>query len=314
MTQHDAEQMPVTHREWVEIVARIRFGTVKIAGKNYTALRIKAVAGRVASYADSDGTRVRPGVARVAVDLETEYRTVRDVIAYLRRLGLLQIVRAGGGSKATEYRLTLPTDLLDRDDLTVWSPREQAEAIDRIRSAHRGGPRKPPNGPRGKSTQGPQDAASTGTDAATQGPEDSTLPVDNSATLRPEDPTSAFGDPSDAASSGACVRSDAASSGAPTLRPQDPTTYQDQDTTPTDQMAGVTATVTVARTTGPTTNPDPPPLPTRCEHGLPAGPRGDGRPACALCRVAEDRPATRTGTPDTGRLADVIPLNTRRAS
>ncbi|WIM97828.1 hypothetical protein ACTOB_001382 [Actinoplanes oblitus] len=111
---------------------------MKIAGKSYTALRIKAVAERVASFADADGTRVRPGIARIAVDLETDYRTVRDVLSYLRRLGLVKVVRAGGGTKATEYRLTLPVDLLDRDDIEVWSPAKQALEIRRAQERHRG--------------------------------------------------------------------------------------------------------------------------------------------------------------------------------
>jgi hypothetical protein len=309
VTQQDAEQMPASHREWVELVARIRFGTVKIAGKNYTALRIKAVAGRVASYADSDGTRVRPGVARVAADLETEYRTVRDVIAYLRRLGLLQIVRAGGGTKATEYRLTLPTDLLDRDDIEVWSPSRQAIEIDRIRTAHRGGPRKPPRGPRGKPMVSPEDAASDESGAATQGPEDSPSPVDNSVTLRPEDPTSPSGGPTNGESSGTCVHGDGESSGAHMVSPQDPTTYQDQDTTPTDQCDGdVTATVTTPGAPDPTTNPEPP-RPERCEHGLEGGHRRDGQLACPICRRLN-----RTATAEPGRLAAVISLNARRTA
>ncbi|WP_317794075.1 hypothetical protein [Actinoplanes sichuanensis] len=85
--------IPVTVREWTDILARIRFGTVTIAGKTYSAARIKLVAHRLATYADHDGTRIHPGIARLAVDLEIEYRTVRDTLTLLRRLGLLQLVR-----------------------------------------------------------------------------------------------------------------------------------------------------------------------------------------------------------------------------
>src|SRR4051812_7300089 len=69
-TESADERLAVSHRQWTEILGRCRFGIVKIAGKSYTALRIKAVAQRIAGYADADGSRVRPGIARVAGDLE----------------------------------------------------------------------------------------------------------------------------------------------------------------------------------------------------------------------------------------------------
>jgi hypothetical protein len=55
----------------------------------------------------------------------------------------------------------------------------------------------------------------------------------------------------------------------------------------------------------------PPLRPARCPHGFAPKARPDGRPACALCRVAEDRPAT--ALPD-GHMADVIPLRAWEAS
>jgi len=328
-TESPPEQLPVTHRQWTEILGRCRFGTVKIAGKNYTAFRIKAVAERVAGYADADGSRVRPGIARIAVDLETEYRTVRDVLSLLRRVGMLKVVRAGGGTNATEYQLTLPVDLLERDDLEVWSPAKQAVEIERVRSAHRGGPRKPPRGPKGNLTQGPEDAASDADSDATQGPQDAasdvdypqtqgpqdpTSPVDNFSTQGPQDLASATVNPGDAGSSGTCSRSDAGSSGTATQGPQDPTTTQDQDTTTTTHSGqALLATVTVSRETGSATNPDSSARPERCEHGLPAGLRANGEPLCALCRVAARRPAA-PALPADAPLADVIPFPSRRAS
>ena len=50
--QHAAELMPATVREWTDILARVRFGKVKVAGKTLTGATIKGVAARLASYAD----------------------------------------------------------------------------------------------------------------------------------------------------------------------------------------------------------------------------------------------------------------------
>ncbi|GGN93894.1 hypothetical protein GCM10010112_82670 [Actinoplanes lobatus] len=260
------EQIPVTVREWTDILARIRFGTVKAFGKTYSAARIKLVAYRLANYADSDGTRIRPGIARLAVDLEIEYRTARDVIALLRRLGLIHLEAAGAGrGRADEYRLTLPTDLLDRDDLDVWTPTQHTHHTRQLSDRHRGRtthPRTP--------IHGPQDGAATDTA------------------------------PPPARSSRTTETRDARSSRTPAHGPQDLATYQDLDTTPTDQppLAPRTA-VTVTRATTPTV-PDRSP---RCHHGLTAGRRRDGRPACALCRrIAHDTarmpPAELTMTPE----------------
>jgi hypothetical protein len=252
------ELIAVTVREWTDILARIRFGTVTVAGKTYSAARIKLVAHRLANYADTDGTRIHPGIARLAVDLEIEYRTVRDTLALLRRLGLLQLVRpAAGRGRADEYRLTLPTDLLDRDDLDVWTPTHHAQQTQKIRDSHRGTPR---TRPASHCTRGPQATAPTLT--ATDTPS-------------PQDPAPTPEPPIGAASTRTTKTGSARSSRTVTQGPQAPTTYQDHNTTPTDQPT--------AKVCGPVTLPRA----TRCVHGLTADRRTDGRPACALCRVAE---------------------------
>lgn len=128
-------------REWTDILVRIRFGTVKYAGRNVTGARIKAVAGRLADYADSNGSRVRPGLSRLAVDLEMDYRTVKASVAILRGLGLLKLVRSGRkAGHADEYRLAIPVDLLEH--VEVWSPAKQTLEVDRVRDANRGKYRK----------------------------------------------------------------------------------------------------------------------------------------------------------------------------
>lgn len=283
MTQQDADRMPANFREWTEILARIRFGTISVSGKTYRGAVVKAVAGRLACYADSDGTRVRPGIVRVAVDLEVTYRTARDIVAYLRGIGLLHMTRAGGRLRADEYRLSLPTDLLDRDDLEVWSPSRQKREIETAQEAHRGS-RKPPGG------------------GGVHAPVDSAIhtpvhaPVDSAIAPDPAPIAESRGTPKTAI---------AESRGTPLLSPGGHATDQDRYTTTTDQYENeVVEPLTVPRATQPT-NPESPPLPKRCEHGLPGGRRTDGQLACPICRRTE-----RTTTAPAGeRLASVIQLH-----
>jgi hypothetical protein len=299
-----ADRMPATFREWVEVIARTQFGTVRLCGKNHASSRIKLVAGRLANYADSDGTRVRPGIARLAVDVNIDYRAARAIVAYLRDVGLLQLVRVGGRNGTDEYRLSLPVDLLERDDFEVWSPSRHRLEIERLSESHRRLPRTPPRGPgtnRSPLPEGavmeeesplPEGAVKEPNEAASQGPE--------GAVEHPDD------DPI-TAPSGTSKSPITAPSGTASLLPQGPATDQDRNTRATDQPDGdVEAAVTGPRATAPATNPDSSPRPQRCAHGLPGRLRSDGRPACALCRVAEDRPAT--------HLAPVIQLHAREAS
>lgn len=126
-----------TVREWTDLLARIRFGTVRVSGKNITSSRIKAVAYRLANYADSDGSRVRPGLARLAVDLEISYDTAGRAVQHLASLGLLRLVRPGTRpGHADVYQLAIPADLLDRVD--VLQPTQHQTEIDRTRAEARG--------------------------------------------------------------------------------------------------------------------------------------------------------------------------------
>lgn len=105
------ELMPARRYEWERIVRRI------VMPKPY-----KLLALALATYADPDGSRIRPG-AEVLADVtgDTE-RNVRRLLAALRnRFGLLEIVSRGGGrggrGKASEYRLTIPVDLMERVEM-----------------------------------------------------------------------------------------------------------------------------------------------------------------------------------------------------
>jgi hypothetical protein len=281
------ELIAVTVREWTDILARIRFGKVTIAGKTYSAARIKLVAHRLATYADHDGTRIHPGIARLAVDLEIEYRTVRDTLTHLRRLGLLQLVRpAAGHRRADEYRLTLPADLLDRDDLDVWTPTHHTQQTQRVRDAHRGTPRTRPT----TCTPSPRTPAPIASGNAAPGP---------------QDPAPAPQPPGGARSTATPRTSGAGSSRTVAQGPQAPTTYQDHHTTPTDHIQDVTVTLTPA--------PAPRPSNPRCGHGLTTARRPDGQPACALCRV-DARRLRQTATTEVARVATDMGVSRKRCN
>lgn len=96
--------------EWERIIRRVQLGRTT-----------KFVALTLATYADADGSRVRPGEARLAAVTELTERAVRNSLKTLRELGLIERVYKGGRhgtyGVATVYRLTIPTNLLDRVEL-----------------------------------------------------------------------------------------------------------------------------------------------------------------------------------------------------
>lgn len=109
--------------EWVRVLDGIDF-TASAAVKSMPTKKrpanrtIKLVAYRLAWWADADGRNVCPSVARIAVVCELDYTTVKACLRVLREVGLLVRVtrgggRAGRGSDATLYRLTVPADLLE---------------------------------------------------------------------------------------------------------------------------------------------------------------------------------------------------------
>jgi DNA-binding transcriptional ArsR family regulator len=92
---------------WNAVVRRARIGRER-----------KAAALVVSSYANADGTGIHCGVARLAVDLEVSYSTARRCLAWLREVGLIEVVRAGNRQRknlADEYRLILGPDVLETD-------------------------------------------------------------------------------------------------------------------------------------------------------------------------------------------------------
>ncbi|MPZ66193.1 MAG: hypothetical protein GEU83_11990 [Pseudonocardiaceae bacterium] len=105
--------------EWERIVRRI-----------VLPLPVKCLALVLATYADPDGSRVRPGVPVLADVTGQSQRTINRQLSSLRRMQLIEMTRRGGGrgakGKASEYQLTIPADLLDTR--TLLSPGERLDS------------------------------------------------------------------------------------------------------------------------------------------------------------------------------------------
>lgn len=65
----------------------------------------------MASYADADGTSVRPGAPLLMVAASIRETALTAGISWLRDHGWIELVREGRGSVAAEYRLTIPPDV-----------------------------------------------------------------------------------------------------------------------------------------------------------------------------------------------------------
>lgn len=111
--------------EWERLIRQCRLGFFE--GKTKDPRRwvshasVQHVALMLATFADMDGTRIKPSVAMVARVCEMDERTVRTCIHRLRGLELLTQVRparspgrGGGEGKPAVYRMSVPADLLKR--------------------------------------------------------------------------------------------------------------------------------------------------------------------------------------------------------
>lgn len=125
------ELEPIGRYEWERLVRRARLPKP-----------LKLLALVLATYADPDGSRVRPGnpvLAWVTCDSERNVRRLMRVL--VSELGLLQQVARGGGrggkGRASVYRLTIPADLLDR--LELLSPDESLPVSEDIQMSGQSG-------------------------------------------------------------------------------------------------------------------------------------------------------------------------------
>jgi hypothetical protein len=102
--KHGSELVPAMLGEWNQIIRRARLSR-----------GLKTSCFVLSSYANSDGTSVYCGVARLAVGAQCDYRTAQRHLKWLRDEGMIQLVRKGSRSgRADEYRLTLHAGIIDR--------------------------------------------------------------------------------------------------------------------------------------------------------------------------------------------------------
>lgn len=331
----DRELRPVGRYEWEQIIRRARLGPV-ITGSGRTGKNGRATRGGMsgttftgialgwASYGNDKGREIYPGDATVAIDLETTIAAVRQVRQALVRLGLMEMIRRRHGNRGDEYRLTIPTDLLDA--LEVLTPAQHKLAANRLREAARGKPR--------ESSDGPSDSPDPGTpvdhpdDDSGTPPDHPETDTDRSVGTPPDHPDAA--ENADPGYSGGPPETDSGYSGGTRLgTPVAPHTDHDRTTTATDHSdRDLRTAVTPSRASDADDNPDsaieettgpPPPTPDRPTGGrrsrcadhpaLSAGNRPDGRPACPLCR----RGAPPSAPPGDGD-ATVIPFPTPRTA
>lgn len=266
---------------WLNIVRRVRFNGVApgVAGRI-----VKAVALDLASYADYEtGGRVRPGLARIAVDCEIDYRTARSAFAAIRNLGLLRLVRgARRRGHSDEYQLCLPADLLDR--IEVLTPADMDLAIERIRGANRH--KEPAPKPGGGPGTGVGDTRTSGPVQASPAP---VQPVDNPPVRVPPTPvqpaateprTGVAGTPNDA-STGVALFQYGCRSAPPPRQSTETSLLTEPD------IADLRTAVTASRASPPPEDqissdvgdePAPADAPGPCDHGVPPGLR------CPACR------------------------------
>ncbi|WP_426502915.1 helix-turn-helix domain-containing protein [Dactylosporangium sp. McL0621] len=246
----------ITLRQWLDVVRRARLGRTP-----------KAVALMLATYADNDGRRVFPGVARLAVDCELTYNVIQTALQRLRQAGLIEVVRkASRPGHADEYRLSLAVDVLDRID--VLTPAQLASTAAELAARRRGRHRPPASaGPDDHATPLPPAAPGAG--------------HDRDRDLHP----GACG--ADGAALGAPAPHGVASAAPPAphgdrhLHPtaSPPTTHGPNHTLDHPSHHGVRPDLAVG-TAGPAGPPAADTAADRCAHGL----RGDSGIHCPACR------------------------------
>ena len=81
----------------------------------------------LATYADPDGSRVRPGTVVMAAVTNTSEATVKRHMDVLRERGLIKKVKQGNrhARRADEYQLTIPANILE---LPMLDPDEQPQS------------------------------------------------------------------------------------------------------------------------------------------------------------------------------------------
>ncbi|HEY6798073.1 MAG TPA: hypothetical protein VI248_25635 [Kineosporiaceae bacterium] len=158
------ELTPVDCYRWINVLEGVQWHTadvvLKMSPKHRPAARtIAGVSARLPWWCDPDGSNLRPSTARIAVACCVDIKTASAVLVILRELGLIMLVSRGGRGKASQYQLTVPSDLLDR--VKRLTP---AELTQRMRALDPPRPNRPPRSrrntggmPTGDQTAGPVD-------------------------------------------------------------------------------------------------------------------------------------------------------------
>jgi len=254
---------PVGRFEWEAVLRRLELPK-----------EVKYVGFVMATYADPNGTRVRPGAAELAAAVGDAESTLRRRVSFLRKHGLIAQTSRGGGrngaGRATEYRLTLPVDLLEQFAIRPLGPARIAAVPPVSPLTQESGQDEDSPLTQGERSNGPSpvdnfDSPLALVSAQTEAPQD----IDRSNNTVSETLTARFSTLT-------------AHPWVSNYRPQDlpprPTTAETPDVT-TDRASDADHT-------------DPPSdlsaavelRPARCPHGAPNHARPDGTPRCVLCR------------------------------
>lgn len=266
------------------LVAMGRFEWERIVRRAALPRPAKLLALTLSTYADPDGSRVRPGNAALVAVTGYSPRSVGRILGELSgRFGLLELVARGGGrggtGKTATYRLTVPTDLLDRIELL--SPAEQSDDSSAIQVT--------PETPESSATQVTDQS---GDSSDTQMADESlSTPVDNSVTdaIQMADENEIHR-PNNGVTERLIGQNGSIDrpSGWPTTTHIPTTTDQDLGSVRTqpltarandqprlslDEILPLTRAADGSAAAGP-----------KCDHGLSAGTDDAGRPRCPACR------------------------------
>jgi hypothetical protein len=284
-----ATLMPIGRYEWERLVRRIVMPE-----------RHKLVALLLSTWADPDGSRVRPGMPLLAAARGKSERSTSNIVRSLAHYwGLIEQVSRGGGrggrGKTAEWRLTMPTDLLDRHvllgpDGLPDSSEPQASGHSEVSSEVLASGQSEPD----DVSPEPQASGHCGQLLSTGG--------DNSFSSEPQASTQSNGHrtihrkpgvPMKTSFTGSSQRL-IGSSALPTTThvtnhqqtttpPELPTQPSPERDEPVDNPERSPPGLTLDELLPLAHPPKPPPGP-KCGHGLAAGTTPDGQPRCPLCR------------------------------
>lgn len=236
--------------------------------------RVKSFALLLSTYADPDGTRVRPGVDILAAVTGKSKSTVQRLLKELRDdYGLIEQISRGGGrggrGKVTSYRLAVPTDLLDRVEMLL-------------------------PGDRPARMNGHLVTVQSGQSEVAQVTPQSPVPTANASPLNGHSDDTSMANGNDFHQSQGTLQSPLRGQKnglrchpGDRLPPTRPTTTDhptDQDPAQPDTAPGDQPERPIDHGEGEVT---PLAEPERCEHNLIRRYRPDGSPTCALCRRAK---------------------------